>query len=382
MHRIAFLVPNLSGGGAARVAAILASEWVAQGHCVDLLTFEDLGMTPVYPIDARVRRHQLAVFRSSPGLAGFTLTNAERVRRVRQTLKAIQPTAVIAFLLECNVVAALAARGLGLPVIVAERNHPAHDRISRPKAIVRRHAYRMASRLVVQTGAIARWFEQHLGLASVVIPNPMQAAARPPAREQCADGKRRMVSLGRLEPQKGFDRLIDAFAIASRAAPGWQLSIYGDGEERAALAQRIAGHGLAGAVRLAGTTRNPAGVLAAANLYVHAARYEGFPNAVIEALAAGCCVVATDCPGATGELLQGGRYGVLAPDAGPRELAVAMLGPMRDEALRAGLAGRAPEAVAHLEPGAIARRWIEVVEGCCDRVGAQQEGPPRAGWPS
>lgn len=91
-------------------------------------------------------------------------------------------------------------------------------------------------------------------------------------------------------------------------------------------------------------------------------RYEGYPNAVIEALAAGLCVVATDAPGATGEILQGGAKGILVADAGPEAIADGLMRAISDDALRGSFARGARDAVAHLDPGAIAAMWLSEIE--------------------
>src|SRR5690606_20187778 len=133
--------------------------------------------------------------------------------------------------------------------------------------------------------------------------------------------RRRATTLGRLVYQKGLDRLIDAFALISPDLPDWELAIFGVGEAREDLERQIAAHKLEDRIFLMGNTTDAMVELRASDLYVHAARYEGYPNAILEALAAGLCVVATDCPGATGEILAGGQYGILVPDADAQSLA-------------------------------------------------------------
>src|SRR5262249_9616720 len=97
-----------------------------------------------------------------------------------------------------------------------------------------------------------------------------------------------------------------------------------------------------------------------ADLVVHASRYEGYPNAVQEALAAGKPVIATDCPGATRELLGGGRYGVLVPSDNVEALARELQALMRDHQRRSALARSAREAVMPFEAGKIAQCWIKL----------------------
>lgn len=364
-QRLVFIIPDLSGGGAARVACILCGEWIRAGHEVHLVTYEEPGTASFYPLDVGVIRHQIGWSVSPHGLIGFACNNAGRVLSVWRVLRQISPTAVLAFLAEANMAAVLAGRSLGLPVIVSERNHPARHRVSRLNGALRRRIYPLATRLCVQTEDIRDWFRENLHINCSVIPNPVaMPAVDHPARKDCTgDGaRRRAVSLGRLEPQKGFDLLLQAFALIASKVPEWDVVIHGEGGEREALEHSARALGLANRVFFPGVSTAPMEELRASDLYVHPARFEGFPNALLEALSAGLCVVATDCPGATREILQGGEYGILTPDGDTRALADALSQAMRDQALRTRYASKAGDAVRKFAPSTIAALWIREVE--------------------
>ena len=359
------MLPNVSGGGAARVASILCNEWVCSGYEIHFITFETPGTDPIYPLHSDIVRHQLGLSISPRGILGFIENNVRRVFRLRATLKKLQPAAVIAFLAEANVTSVLAARSLGIPVLISERNHPAHHQTSGRSAIVRRIIYPFATRLCVQTEDIRAWFQDNLGIEATVIPNPVQCAddygAEFDVRCRRISDRKIAVSLGRLEPQKGFDILIEAFASIASKVPDWDIVIHGEGSARACLESQIESFGLSGRIFLPGATLTPMQKLSSADLYVHPARYEGFPNALLEALSAGLCVVATDSPGASAEILQGGRYGMLVPIADPVALSAAMLQLMQDENARAAFAAKSREAVRSLSPAEIAARWLSEV---------------------
>ena len=108
-------------------------------------------------------------------------------------------------------------------------------------------------------------------------------------------------------------------------------------------------------------------VYAEADLFVHAARYEGYPNAIQEALAASKAVIATNCPGATRELLGDGRYGVLTPSEDVDALAQGLASLMQNDDRRTALARFAREAVLAFEVSRVARRWIELFDEVIDR---------------
>ncbi len=131
----------------------------------------------------------------------------------------------------------------------------------------------------------------------------------------------RLVTVGRLAHQKGYDVLIRALREVRRTHPLVSLRIFGDGDERWSLELEIERLGLGGAVELMGFHANPYPAIADADLFVSASRYEGFSNVIAEALACGTPIVATDCPSANREVLQEGVNGWLARAEDPSSLA-------------------------------------------------------------
>lgn len=359
--RIAFVIPTMTAGGAERVAATLCSRWAGDGHAVSMFTFESPEAVPHYSIDSRVEIHALDLLRTSRNFASFLTQNLWRVARLRRALRALSPDVVVSFMPEPNVVALLAGMGQRWPTVVSERVHPGHLRMAFVPGVMRRLTYPFAAAVVAQTRGIAAYIDRHFHVSSDVIANPIDLAKFRPGPDPAAvDGRRRILSAGRLDPQKGFDVLIDAFARIAADAPDWDLHIFGEGPMRADLATRIAAHGLNGRVRLAGLTGDLASELRRADLYAHAARFEGFPNAVMEALACGCAVVAADSPGGVGELLQGGKFGLLVPVNDAAALASALRRAIFDDALRSDLRQTAPSAVTGLAIERIAEEWLSL----------------------
>jgi glycosyltransferase involved in cell wall biosynthesis len=166
--------------------------------------------------------------------------------------------------------------------------------------------------------------------------------------------------MGRLVPQKGFDRLLEAFASIARERPGWSLTIHGEGPQRLPLTERTESLGLAGQVRFPGVTDDPAAALADADLFVLSSRWEGFPTVLGEAMALGRPVVAFDCPSGPADLIRDGLDGVLVPRDDIAALASAMASLIDDPTRRAALAARAPEVLERFGLTAILARWDEL----------------------
>ena len=358
--RIAFVIPSLGAGGAERVATLLANEWNAGGHDVTLVTFDKPGTEPFFALDPGVSLRQIAAS-ASRGLSAKLGTNIARVSRLRSVLRELQPDVAVAFMTEANVVALWASRGLGVPVVISERNQPDRPGLGHAHKLARRLTYPLASALVVQTDAIASWGKARFSIPVHVIPNPVRLGAGDAPR---ADGDVEwLISLGRLAPQKGFDILIESFAAIAGKHPKWRLAIYGEGPDRPLLERQLAASGCADRIVLPGLTRDPAAALRSASLFVLPSRFEGYPNALLEALAQGLPVLATSCPGGTVEILANGAHGMLVPADDVASMTTALDAMLSAPDLRDAYAWKARRAVTGLDVATVGRRWLGLFAG-------------------
>jgi glycosyltransferase involved in cell wall biosynthesis len=181
----------------------------------------------------------------------------------------------------------------------------------------------------------------------------------------------RLISVGRLVEQKAYDVLIEALGLADADLPEWRLEILGSedgwrGNWEARMKAMIEERGLGEKVKLVGHLENPHESIKRSHLFLHPARWEAFGNVIVETMALGTPVLATTCPGAPREILDGGRYGRLVPNEDPEAFAAALveLANDPDERKRLGEAGkgRAEDySVDRLLPGMLAD--IERVTG-------------------
>jgi glycosyltransferase involved in cell wall biosynthesis len=258
----------------------------------------------------------------------------------------------------------LATRGLGVAVVVSERVDPSQHHISWPWHNLRRLTYRWADALVLQTrSALARFCSFGKGKAHV-IPNPVtlpvesgeNAPSRPSERTN-----RLLVAMGRLAVQKGFDLLLEAFKQASADRPNWTLTILGEGPMRAELEESVRRLGLTGQVRLPGQVHDPFCVLRQADLFVLSSRFEGFPNALCEAMACGLPVISFDCPSGPAEVIRDGVNGVLVLPEDVEGLTLALARLMDDEAERDRLGKRAPEVLDRFSVEKVMAEWDDLI---------------------
>ena len=166
-----------------------------------------------------------------------------------------------------------------------------------------------------------------------------------------------VIAAGRLTPQKGFDLLIEAFAIVAREYPDWQLRIHGAGPQRAELRRLIAEHDLYANVFLMGPTARLGAALAEGSIFVLSSRFEGFGMVIVEAMSKGLAVVSFDCPRGPSEIISDGRDGVLVPELDIAALGRAISGLAGDRDRRARLGRAAIETARRYDREAVGARW-------------------------
>lgn len=360
--RLTLVIPGLDdAGGAERVMATLANAWARRGWPITLLTFDDGAEPPFYPLHPAIDHRPLAIAGASDSPLSAVAANLRRVRVLRRAIAASKPDVVVSFMDQTNIVVLLATRGLGLPVIVAEHNDPAHHPIGRGWGSLRRALYPRATRVAMLTERAASHFAPAIRRRVAVIPNPIALPAPDPARQAGNDGGPTLVAVGRLDAQKGFDLLLRAFARIAPNHPEWRLVIWGNGPQRDDLERLRDDLGLAARVSLPGTTDRIHQKLDTSDLFVLSSRYEGFPMALCEAMAVGLPVVAFDCPTGPREIVRPGIDGVLVPPEDVAALAAALDRLMGDPADRRRLAERAPEVLDRFGLEPVLAIWDDVL---------------------
>jgi glycosyltransferase involved in cell wall biosynthesis len=327
--KLALLVPSLAGGGAERVMVNLAGRFCQVGHQVDLVVADLRGHSflrvpsTVRVVDLKAKRTAFAV-----------LPLASYLRRER-------PKALLATLAHVNIVALIARRLAGVPTrtVIREASlmsiSASTTRQFRGRLVpfLAKKFYWQADAIIALSEGVADDLFHLLGLppdrihviynpvvstefherAGRMVDHPWFAAGAPPV----------IIGVGRLDPEKDFLTLLRASNIVRRNR-NVRLMILGEGPERFALESLAQELGMTGVVTLPGFVENPLPFIANASVLVLTSHFEGLSNVLIEALACGTPVVATDCPGGPTEVLGGGRYGKLAPVGDFKEVARAI----------------------------------------------------------
>lgn len=311
--RVVILVSSLELGGAERVAATLANAWSARGDRVTLIPTYSGGGRSFYPLQSGVKLLFLADAAGTRSGAWFAYPI--RLWALRHLLRSARPDAVVTFLPNVNIMAILASAFLRAPVLIGEGRDPGSQPCPPLLELLCRTFYRFSDMLTVQTENAARAALRLYGgprrIRTIANPLPAEVASSPPPAFR---GDRKiLLSLGRISPEKQVDRIVDAFAAIAARHPDWDLHIYGDGPAASMVARRISELGLSNRAILKGRTADPWRVMANADAFVMASKFEGMPNALLEAMGIGLPCVAFDCPSGPRELSQDGQFALLVP---------------------------------------------------------------------
>lgn len=364
--KVMLVTYSMMAGGAERVAATLVNYWAERGHEVSLVTITS-SASDFYHLQTRVERVGLDLGRPSYGWRQSLANNFRIIRRLRSVMRTIRPDVVLSFVDLVNLRVLLAAAGTGIPVVVEEHTDPTQYSAGRLAAGLRRVLYPRAGAVVVLTKDIAQWASAIAGPASVhVIPNPVgeQFRARQTDAPQQA-GK--VMAVGRLAPEKGFDLLIRAFAGCADAHPDWKLEILGEGPQRPHLEGLARELGIDEKVVLRGAVKDTHLALQQSDLFVLSSRFEGFPMALLEAMACGLPVIAFDCRSGPREMIQNGVNGVLVPPNDVNALTRAMSQLMGAAEERRRLGQRAVLVAEHFSLAKVDQMWRSLFDQVISR---------------
>lgn len=365
--RIAVFLPSLAGGGAERMMLNLARGVTEHGYRVELVLSRAEG-----PYLADVPPGVQLVDLEAGKTPGYAAIGS--LLPLRQYLRRTRPDVLLSAMSRINVVAVLAARfSSATPrVVVSERNHlssyvEGSDEFgvwTLPWLV--RASYPFADAVVPNSRGVADDLSETAGIdreSMTVVNNPtvtpeIADRATEPVDDEWFDtgGPPVVLGVGSFSPQKDFTTLVDAFARVSDDRDA-RLVILGEGETESRVEQRVREHGLGDRVQFPGFVDNPYRYMSRADVFVLSSRWEGFPNALIEALACGAPVVATDCPSGPAEILSDGVYGSLVPVGDSEAMAAAVCDVLDDTHDPDRLRDRADE----FSYDVIAEQFLEVL---------------------
>jgi glycosyltransferase involved in cell wall biosynthesis len=386
--KIRFLIMNAYGmGGTIRTTHNTAATLARRGHDVEIVSVYRRRNTSFLPVDPTVpvralsdeapevrqepdrNRRPVAVARRrveemlearpsrliDPEENRYSNFNLLTDARLLRFLRSVRDGVLVSTRPGLN----LAVARFGRPEVVRvgqEHLHLAHH--SRPlRRAIKKH-YPSLDVVAPLTERDARDYRRLLGTSTRVIAMPN---AVPDVGGARAHGDSKVVlAAGRLAVQKGFDRLIPAFAAVAAKHPDWTLKIFGSGPKKAELQRQIDDLGMRDRIRLMGYTRNLYGEMAESAIYVMSSRFEGFPMVLLEAMGCGLPVVSFDFRNGPEDLIEHDVSGLLVPRRDVDALAAALIKLIEDPQRRRAFGARGLEIAARYQIDEIAARWEQI----------------------
>lgn len=351
-------IDMMGRGGAQRVMANLADFFAGKGLEIILVNDFKLGdEVAQYPVSEKVKR----IYLKDTNTGNAVVKNVQRVVTLRKVIQKENPDLILSFLGRPNLRMLLATLGLKNKKVVSVRNDPNREYgTGFFKRNVARFLFLFADGCVFQTREAREYFFQPTKKKSEVIMNPVGEAF---FNVQQESSPRNVIAVGRFEPQKNHMLLMRAFGALADKFPEEKLVIYGAGrleQEYFALRRKL---GLENRILFPGNVNNVPRVLAKAKIFVLSSDYEGMPNALMEAMAAGLPCISTDCPcGGPKDLITNGRDGILVATADLEGLCNALEGLLRDAEERKQIGAAAKQRAEVFRQERILARWEHYFE--------------------
>lgn len=316
MKKIDIITRAMTTGGAERVIAQLANYFTEHNISCRIITTDNREV--MYPLNEKVE--VVAIGKKSNNKV---IDRILRYKKIRSVVQENKPNVVLTMPEDTGIYVILALMCTGIPVYVSERNNPwvmPNVKITR---FLRKVAYPFAKGVIFQTEMAKSFFPEYIQRKGIVLQNPVDATRIP--KPYIGERKKTFAAVGRLEPQKNFPLLINAFAKFCEDIDGYELVIYGEGSERQNLETLINNLQLGKRVQLPGRDFDVLNKIINSTAFILSSDYEGMPNALIEAMCMGMPVISTDCPsGGPHELIKNGINGFLIPVNSEESLVNAM----------------------------------------------------------
>lgn len=346
--KINFLTASMVGGGTERVIALLANYLVEQGHKVTIMMLADNRVE--YSLNEKIEILQI-----SSATGGRIKERIKRIAKLRSYFSKNCNDIYLSFGTETNLFAIVASAFFRCKLILSERNDPNQCNFKK----FRDFLYFYGKYFVFQTEDARKCFSQKIQKRSVVIPNPLSEMLPEPFE---GIREKTVVAVGRLEEQKNYYLLLDAFEKFSKVNKEYSLHIYGKGillQDLELYAKKLE---IEEKVKFEGFKKNVLEHIKNAGMYVLSSDHEGIPNAMLEAMAMGLPVIATDCPiGGPRMLLESEKNGILVPMNDSEAMSVAMkqIADDQDLAEKCSLEARKVRELYSIPN--ICDKWMEVI---------------------
>lgn len=359
MKKIVLYIDSMRRGGAQRVMFNLSNFFVGVGIEVILVNeVPSCKDDSEYNIDKNIKRY----FLDSCNYGNFLEKQIYRIKRLREIIKDEKPEIVLSFLGPTNIRMLISTIGINVKKVVSVRNDPKIEYGIGLKKAIAQFIFKLSDGCVFQTKEASLYFDKKIQNKSEIIFNPVDERFYNVDRSVIY---KEIISVGRLQKQKNPELLLDAFIKMHKEErfKDYKLIYYGDGELKKELERKCAQNCLTDNVVFAGMVNNVAEKLKTASIFVMASDYEGMPNALMEAMAAGVPVISTDCPcGGPRSLIEDSTQGILVSCGDSSALASKIIFLLDNEDVRCKMQVNERKRAKDFSPNVIYKRWKDFLE--------------------
>jgi GalNAc-alpha-(1->4)-GalNAc-alpha-(1->3)-diNAcBac-PP-undecaprenol alpha-1,4-N-acetyl-D-galactosaminyltransferase len=357
-QKIGFLIYNLGPGGAERVLSTLANNFTDrfEVHIITLVNCQYF-----YPLKKSIKKHYCREKEISKSNFFSSLkSNITLYKNIKALLKSEQIDLLVSFMTTSNVLGCLAANSLNIPCIISERTNPFKRKPNFIWKNLIKFSYPKSDYIVVQSSLVKTYYEKIIDVNKIIIlPNPLSIELinlkkTPSNRDNI------ILNVGRLVKSKNQDLLIRAFANINNE--NWKLYFIGDGPLLKEYEDLVDNLNQNDKIIFIGKTNDVANYYNRSKIFAFTSMYEGFPNALIEAMYFELACISTDCPSGPAELIEHNKNGVLIPIGDQNQLEKQLNKLMNDDSLRISIGKKGFEKAVNFEEQIVAMKWKDLIK--------------------
>lgn len=358
--KLLFFISSLRGGGAERVLATIVNALINRGYEISVVYNQQLPCQ--YNIDSRINKIDLS--KLIPNKHSRICRNISFLGNIRRLVKKVNPDVVISFMFSLNTNVSLSLMFSGYPVVASEHTRFQGLKDSNLRYYLSRFwVNKLAKKVIVLTQRDYDFIGNRLP-NKIVLPNPLSF---PPVK-QVGPRPNRILACGALDRYhgKGFDTLIQVFAMLAPMYRDWNLDILGGGslESQLFLKKVIVENRVENQVHLLGYSNNVASVMREHAIFVLSSRFEGLPMVLIEAMSQGCACISYDCVSGPKEIICHNVDGLLIEDQNKEKLKEGIEYLMSHPEERVRLAQNAIQNIQRYSVDKIVDQWELLLKQC------------------
>jgi glycosyltransferase involved in cell wall biosynthesis len=375
--KIAYIYPALTTmGGADRVVTEKANYFAETcGYQVFIITAHQMGAPLSFPLSPKVQHIDLAVDFNQQYQYGFVkrgLVYLKLIKLYKQKLATLLP------MLKLDIVLTTISRDVDFLTSIRDGSYKFAEAHVSKKYIRNNHLLQQRGGLYALIGKIWAWrlekaIKQFTGLVvlthndalkwesivkATIIPNAYPFY--PAETSNCTSKK--VISVGRLEEQKGYDKLVDVWALVHAKHPDWTLTVYGEGSLQPMLTQKITEKHLTHSFIIEKPVRNIIDKYTESSIYVMSSTFEGFGMVLVEAMTCGVPVVSFNCPDGPSEIINVGEDGFLIAPGDIQAMAEKIIYLIENEYARQTMGSNARKNIQRYSPEVVMQQWVQLFE--------------------